>query len=70
VGDALAEAEDPGLKFLFIQEALCITVDKPRQPLPQLAQLLLKHGEGWPLRMRVRVESAPVFLGHPFGMRQ
>jgi hypothetical protein len=68
-GDTLTEAEDARRKCVLVQETLRVTLDEPRQPLPQLAQLRLDHRQGRALRGRVWLESAPVFLGQPLRMR-
>ena len=45
LGDALAQAENPGLKFLLVNEALRITINEPREPLAQLAELGFDRGQ-------------------------
>jgi hypothetical protein len=38
-GDALAQPRDPRLKLRLLDQSLRITIDQPRQPLAQFAQL-------------------------------
>jgi len=70
VRQALAEAEDPRLTFVLVQEAIRVTVDQPRQALPQLAELGLDGGKGGARSMGVWLHPTPVFLGQPLWVGQ
>jgi len=39
LGDTTPQAEDTGLKLLLVNEAVRITVNKPREPLAQLPEV-------------------------------
>jgi hypothetical protein len=70
VADALSEAEEARRKFVLVQEALRVTVNKSCQSLSQLAQLLFDPHQGRSLGGGVGLKSASVFLGQPLRMCQ
>jgi hypothetical protein len=70
MGDPLAEPGDPGLELMLFNKRIGVTVDQPRQPLPQLAQLRFERGEGRALGGAVGMQSPLVFLRQPPGVSQ
>jgi hypothetical protein len=69
-GHALTQAEHPGLTLSFINEPISVTIDHPRHPLPYLAELLLKRGQGRAWGAGLRRQPAPIFLRQSLGVRQ
>ncbi len=55
VRQALAEAEDPRLKFVLVNEAIRVTVDQPSNALAQLAALAFNRGQGRTFCARLRL---------------
>jgi hypothetical protein len=49
LGDAAPQAEDARLEFLPVNEAVGITVNEPREPLAQLAEVGFDRGQRWGL---------------------
>src|SRR5262245_23378231 len=70
MGEPLAEPSDPGLELMLFNERISVTVDQPRQPLPQLAQLRFERGQGRVPCGAVGVQPPPVFLRQPRGLGQ
>jgi hypothetical protein len=68
--EALAQAGHPGLKLALVDEALGITVDQPGDALAQLADLAFHGAQGRTFGAHLRLQTAPIFLGEPFGVRQ
>jgi len=62
-GDALAQAGNPGLKLVLVNEAICVTVDQPCDALSQLANLAVNRGQGRAVCPGLRLQAAPIFLG-------
>ena len=70
MGDPLAEPGNAGFELVLFEEPLGVTVDQPRQALPQLAELGLERGEGRALGVPVGMQAPPVFLRQPLGVGQ
>ena len=65
LGDAAPQAEHTGLEFLLVNEAVRITVNEPREPLAQLAEVGFDRGQRRGLWSGLWVQSTPIFLGEP-----
>jgi hypothetical protein len=65
--DPLSQVGDPGLELALLKEPFGITVDQPCQALPPPAPLPLDRGEVMAPHVRVRVQSAAVFLRQALG---
>ena len=68
--DPLSELHDAGLELALLNKPLGITINQPRQALPQLVQLPLDRCQLMGPGVGVRVQPATVFLGQAIGMLQ
>src|SRR5215510_1087730 len=69
-GEALAQAGNPGLKLMLVNEALRITVDQPGHALAHLADLVFDGGQRCAWGVRLWPQAAPIFLREPLGRGQ
>ena len=69
-GETLAQAGNPGLKLVLINEAIRITVDQPGHALAQLADLAFDRHQRRAFGGRLRLQAAPIFLREPLRVRQ
>lgn len=64
----MPEVGEAGFEFVFFDEALCITIYQPCQPLSALSQLGFNGALLLPFRSRGRVQAAAIFLREPLGV--
>jgi hypothetical protein len=69
-GQALAHAEQPGLKLGLVDEPLGITIDSPGDPLPELGHLRFDRGQRRLVEPRLWPQAAPIFLCQPLRVGQ
>jgi hypothetical protein len=67
-GDPLAESGEPGLELVRVNQRLGVTVEQPRQPLPQRAQLRCERREGRARCRTVGMHAPLVFRRQPPGV--
>jgi hypothetical protein len=70
LGDAAPQAEDAGLAFLLINAAVGITVNEPREPLAQLAEVGVDRGQRRGLCGGLWGQPTPLFLGETLRVRE
>src|SRR6266478_2551895 len=69
-GETLAQAGNPGLKLVLVNEAIRITVDQPCNALAQLADLAFDRDQRRAFGGGFWRQAAPIFLREPLRVRQ